>query len=127
MDEWRDGVRQIQNELMRMTQLLDNLMELARADAGVEACAFEAVDINPLLAEACRRAMPLAQDKGLDFAGADSAAPMEVRGNALLLERLFAILLDNAVKYTTRGARSSSPPNGRATPRLSSSATPGSA
>jgi heavy metal sensor kinase len=104
-DEWRDGVRQIQNESMRMTQLLDNLMTLARADAGADACAFEAVDINHVLAEACRRAMPLAQRKGLNFAGAESAAPMEARGNALLLERLFAILLDNAVKYTPTGGQ----------------------
>ncbi|HEV3058100.1 MAG TPA: ATP-binding protein [Vicinamibacterales bacterium] len=104
-DEWRDGVREIQSESARMTELLDNLLTLARADAGSERCVLEPVDLNDLVAEACRAPAALAQLKGLTFAAPKSAPTIEVRGDALLLLRLFVILLDNAVKYTSTGGQ----------------------
>jgi heavy metal sensor kinase len=104
-EQWRDGVRDIQIESARMTQLLDNLMTLARADEGVDQCVFEAVDIRGVVSAACRRETPFAQLKGVKLTDACGPAGEQVHGNALLLERLFAILLDNAVKYTAPGGQ----------------------
>jgi heavy metal sensor kinase len=99
-DQWREGVRSIQAESARMTQLLDNLLMLARADASAEPCVFRSVDLNEVVGAACGAAAPLAQLKGLELTRSESGPPVGVRGDAPLLERLFVTLLDNAVKYT---------------------------
>jgi signal transduction histidine kinase len=104
-EEWRDGVRAIQAESAHMTELLDHLLTLARTDAGVERCVLIPVDLNGLVAAACQTAMALVQLKGLAFVAPEGGPAIEVRGDALLLQRLFVILLDNAVKYTPIGGQ----------------------
>ncbi len=103
--EWRDGVRDIETESARMTKLLDNLMVLARADAGVELCVLQPVDLCAAVGAACRTAAAFARLKGLELSGPTVVQGIEVKGDAALLERLFVILLDNAVKYTPAGGR----------------------
>lgn len=103
--EWRDGVREIETEAARMTDLLDNMMTLARADGGVESCALQPVNLCVVVAAACRTAAAFARLKGLALIAPAVEPRIEVQGDAPLLERLFVILLDNAVKYTPAGGR----------------------
>jgi len=103
--ELRQGIRDIEAESVRMTALLDNMLALARADAGVEACTLQPVDIGAVVVKACRTAAAFAQLKGLELSAASFEPGIEVEGDVALLERLFASLLDNAVKYTPAGGR----------------------
>ena len=52
---------------------------------------------------ACREASVLAEEKHLRFGWSVPDDPLKVWGDSTSLERLFVILLDNAVKYTASG------------------------
>ena len=102
-EEYREACEQVQMETVRMTGLIDSLLILARADAGMEALRFELIDANRLaleIGEKWRTAMRLA------FLDLSVETPVEqtfVRGDLNGLQRLLTILLDNALHYTQPG------------------------
>jgi heavy metal sensor kinase len=101
--EYREACEQVQMETVRMSGLIDSLLILARADAGMEALRFESVDANRLameMGEKWKTAMRLAF---LDFNLEAASERMFVRGDMNALQRLLTILLDNAVRYTQPG------------------------
>jgi heavy metal sensor kinase len=102
-EEYREACEQVQMETVRMTGLIDSLLILARADAGMEALRFELVDANRLafeVGEKWKTAMRLAF---LDFSVGTLPEPAFVRGDLNAMQRLLTILLDNAVRYTQPG------------------------
>lgn len=103
--EYREALRQILKDLETTSALIENLMLLARADSGVEALQFSPVDLNETLHEACQQIRVLAQDKQIGLQESVAQAPVTIEGDTAALQRLFLILLDNAVKYTPAGGR----------------------
>jgi heavy metal sensor kinase len=102
-EEYREACEQVQMETVRMTGLIDSLLILARADAGMEALRFESLEANRLtfqVGEKWKTAMRLAL---LDFTVETEPEPVFVRGDINGLQRLLTILLDNAVRYTQPG------------------------
>ncbi len=101
-EEWRAGVRDIHGELVRTSALIEGLMMLARADARAEPRAFSRLDLREPINAAVHRARALgaARTVGVSYSKGRLVA---LDGDVSLLERLFAILLDNAVKYTPDG------------------------
>jgi heavy metal sensor kinase len=102
-EEYREACEQVQMETVRMATLIDSLLILARADAGMEALRSELVDANRLafeVGEKWRTAMRLAF---LEFSVETAPEPIFVRGDMNALQRLLTILLDNAVRYTQPG------------------------
>src|ERR1700733_6896119 len=102
-EEYREACEQVQMETVRMAGLIDSLLILARADAGMEALRCELVDANRLafeVGEKWQTAMRLAL---LEFRVETTPEPMFVRGDMNALQRLLTILLDNAVRYTQPG------------------------
>src|SRR5271156_6057258 len=102
-EEYREACEQVQRETVRMTGLIDSLLLLARADAGMEALRFELVDANKLtlqVGEKWKTAMRLAF---LDFTVETAPEPLWVKADINGLQRLLTILLDNAVRYTQPG------------------------
>jgi heavy metal sensor kinase len=102
-DEYREACEQVQMETVRMTGLIDSLLLLARADAGMEALRFESVDANRLAFEIGEKWKTAMRAAFLDFSVETSPGPMFVRGDMNALQRLLTILLDNAVRYTQPG------------------------
>lgn len=88
-------------EAQRLSALTSGLLELSTSERGK--LALEPVG----LAEVVRRAMsavePARAEKHIEIA--NSLVDEVVRGNAARLEELFIILLDNAIKYSSEGAR----------------------
>ena len=77
-------------------------MILARADAGAELAQFEQLDIAELLRRVLVQASPLAQERMLSLrSNLPGAHEVRIEGDPQLLEQLFLLLIDNAVKYTT--------------------------
>lgn len=103
--EYREALSQILRELERTSVLLEKLMLLARADSGAEAVQSARVNLALQLREACRQGQTLAQAKQVRFLEQFSKSDTFVEGDAHALERLFLILLDNAVKYTPPGGQ----------------------
>jgi len=95
-----DALEKILRESKRTSQLIDNLLLLARADSGKEVIAQEPVALNTVLREAVERASQLASAKNIKLASEIGDAPVTVTGDSALLQRLFLILIDNAIKYT---------------------------
>jgi heavy metal sensor kinase len=84
--------------------LLDDMLTLARSDAGHAEAVFESVDLTGMIAEVCERGAPLVESRShaLSLDLGDGQAHF-VLGDEPSLRRLFWILLDNAIKYTPPG------------------------
>ena len=101
--DYRESQEDVLSELEKTSSLVEKLMLLARADAGVETLLHVPVNVADCLREACRDGKILAQAKQLTFAEDIDAQELFVEGDSHALHRLFLILIDNAVKYTPPG------------------------
>ena len=91
-------------EIDKLKRLIDQLLTLARADAGEIRLERTAVDLGALASAICDQLELVAQAKhvALECAG---AGPVLVQGDRSWLERLLLNLLDNAIKFTPDGGR----------------------
>jgi heavy metal sensor kinase len=102
--EYQASLGIVLDEGRRLSRLVDDLLNLARADAGHVQLRVEEFYFNDLLAECCRSVQPLASARSIALecrAGGD--APF--RGDQGLLRRLLVNLLDNAIRYTPHGGK----------------------
>lgn len=100
--DYRQALADVLEHAERMTDLVGDLLLLARADAGVEPEEAGAVDLGQIAAVAARDAAAAATQRQLTIA-TDLAEAVEVAGSADPLRRLCTILIDNALKYTNAG------------------------
>jgi len=90
-------------EAKEATALLEDMLLLARADAGHVDIPFERIDFVDLVAGAIARARVVAEAKGHHLSLQCPGGPCEIRGDRPGLQRLVWALLDNAIKYTPAG------------------------
>jgi heavy metal sensor kinase len=102
MEEHTNAWDVIVTQTERTSQLIEDLLLLARADAGFDGLAFEAMNLAQTIRDACAEMEPVAMAASLKLA---SSAPSEcqISGDAEAIRRLVLILLDNAIKYTPAG------------------------
>ena len=94
----------ILREVMRLSRLIDDLMELSRLQSGALAIQTDRVLLSTLVPDVCERYAHIAQEHGLQFEmNADFEKCPAVVTNADRVEQLLVILLDNAMKYTPEG------------------------
>ena len=93
-------LEQLHIELVRPSELLDNLMLLACADSGAEQLCIAPANIEDALKDVLAQVSPLAGERGVSLHPALPDHPIWIAGDRRLLRRLFLILIDNAVKYT---------------------------
>lgn len=86
----------------RTTQLVDDLLTLARGEAGAAPLDFQPVDVKALASMAVSDMQVLASAKGVLLQFSASAEPV-IRADEEPLRRVFTILLDNALKATRLG------------------------
>jgi heavy metal sensor kinase len=103
--EYREALRQILSASVETSELLENLLSLARADAGVLALELHPLELGAHVRKVQQRAAVLSADKALDIRLQAPPDPVWVNADALSLDRLLLILVDNAIKYTPRGGR----------------------
>jgi heavy metal sensor kinase len=102
--EYRESLAIILDESRRLSRLVDDLLNLARADAGRVRLQSEEFYLNDLLAECCRSAQSLAAARGIALE-CRPAEDAPFRGDEELLRRLVMNLLDNAIRYTPPGGQ----------------------
>ena len=103
--ESQEAFLEILAESMETSHLLEDMLTLARADAGYARTVFEPVDLTELVKDVCARLRPLAEAKGQTVDVRTSSQAAWISGDRSILRRLLSILLDNAVKYTPTHGR----------------------
>ncbi len=99
--EYVDVLASIDREAERIGHVVDDLLTLARADAGERPIEFRRVFLDDVMLEAVDAARALAASKAQSIEVGDfEEAP--VLGDPELLRQLVLIVLDNAIKYTPR-------------------------
>jgi signal transduction histidine kinase len=98
-DRQRADLTVIQQERQHMTHLVDDLLFLARADAGHARARHEIVHLDELILEVVERFAPLAQERHLRVEVGD-LPDLTVFGDRLYLLRMLGNLVENALKYS---------------------------
>jgi signal transduction histidine kinase len=104
-EELVDAMRKILRASERTSRLVDDLLLLARADSNTHELRLAPTDISSTGRDAAELAVTLARSKNIQVSADIPHDPLLVNGDEQLLEQLWLILLDNAVKYTPEGGR----------------------
>ncbi|MCR8644836.1 HAMP domain-containing histidine kinase [Paenibacillus sp. N1-5-1-14] len=96
-----EAMQDIAGEAQRMSRLVNDLLALARADAGV-IMEMKHLELKPLLEEVVRRAQMLPRTAEWHYSIED-AEGIYVKGNRDYLQQLMFIFIENAFKYTEEG------------------------
>jgi len=88
---------------VQMTRLIDQLLTLARADAGVEELHMEPVNLPDLIEEIADAWDERFAESSIQFSCVVETAELWVQADFLTLKRLLNILLENAWRYTPSG------------------------
>jgi signal transduction histidine kinase len=98
--EYREALRHILLEAEKTSSLVEELLTLARADSGRENLHLTFLDLRSLIAETASEWRQLVESRNLQFTQAIADCELPVLVDRRAMQRLLAILLDNAVKYT---------------------------
>jgi len=102
-EAYRTALQEVVGEAERMTQLVEDLLALARSDAGAVEMPRAAIDVREVLNEVREEMANLADVAGIRVTAALCDRPAIISGNRQALHRLFMVLLDNALKYSRPG------------------------
>jgi signal transduction histidine kinase len=94
-------VARIETAATAMGELLDELLDLSKLDAGVVSARPQDLRIADLLESMAAQFAPLAREKGLKLRIVPSGA--WVHSDPVLLQRILLNLVSNALSYTERG------------------------
>jgi signal transduction histidine kinase/CheY-like chemotaxis protein len=97
----RNLVGSINASVEALERLFSALMDISKLDAGAVSAKRSAFPLAPLLERLAREFGPLAVTKGLRFSVVRTKAWVD--SDPVLLERIVANLVSNAVRYTARG------------------------
>lgn len=102
-EQYTEALAKILRTSEETTSLLENLLTLARADAGAMGMELHVIDLDIHVRKAQERAVLLAGNKSLDIDLRTPSTPVWARADSIAIDRLLLILLDNAIKYTPDG------------------------
>ena len=96
-NEWTDSIR---DQVRRLTAMTNQLVTLSKLDENdLKNYPFDNVDVSNIAKETIDAFVPLYEKKNLKF-NSEVVDTAIVRGNKYLINELFYIFLDNALKYT---------------------------
>ncbi len=97
----KEVVARIRRDMDRLIHMVNELLDLARLEAGKVELARESLDLADVVRQAAETARPLAAEKGVALSVETSALP--ATGDRKKLVQVILNLLDNAVKFTPSG------------------------
>jgi two-component system heavy metal sensor histidine kinase CusS len=104
-EQYRESLREIVAETERMTQLVEDLLFLARTDASSAEMPVEPLNLPEIVQEACSELQGMAEFRRVNVMRHFPNTPVPVKGNKPALRRLFLVLLNNAIKYSEQGGK----------------------
>jgi heavy metal sensor kinase len=101
-DEYREVLESSREEIERLARLTENLLSLARSDAGEGLVTREAIDLAALCERVRESMKAAAEEKRIQLA-VDGPEALFVNGDADALERVCLNLVENAIRYSPAG------------------------
>lgn len=98
LPEYQRALTVIQAENEWMTRLVNNLLTLARMDAGQAKLKLERLDLSDVALDVVERMAPLANQKGVKLE-AGELPELIISGDRQFLSQMLTNLVDNAIKY----------------------------
>ena len=95
-----ESLATIVEEADQLGEMINTMLEIAHADAGLLDQQQELVDISVLLREASELFAPVAEDARISLTMSLPSHPMQIMGNRARLQRAIANLIDNALKFS---------------------------
>ncbi|HEX6573643.1 MAG TPA: ATP-binding protein [Gemmatimonadaceae bacterium] len=102
-DEQKRQLQRIRSSANHLLAIIDEILTLARTEAGKESVEIRDVDVTDLLDSVATMASPLAAAKGLEFSVNTRGDNIEMRTDPVKVRQVLLNLLSNAVKYTDKG------------------------
>ncbi|MCK8604017.1 sensor histidine kinase [Desulfoferrobacter suflitae] len=103
-DEYQQIIRSSLEEIDKLSQLVDGMLMLSRAEAGVLKFDRRQIDLAALVEEVYWRLRVLAESKSVDLL-LDRPDCVSVQGDRERLRQLLVNVIENGVKYTGDGGR----------------------
>jgi signal transduction histidine kinase len=100
--DYAAALRGVEAEAQRLGRMVEDLLTLARADAGERVVKRVRLFLDDIASDAAGAAGALAEARGVKLT-VDEFEESAVDGDAALLHQLVMLLLDNAVKFTPAG------------------------
>ncbi|MDX2166633.1 MAG: PAS domain S-box protein [Deltaproteobacteria bacterium] len=102
-DEQERQLRTVQSSARHLLSLINDLLDLAKIEAGKVSLDLEPVDCRTLLDDVAATIRPLAAAKGLTLEVVAAPAAVSLRTDRRALNQIVLNLASNAVKFTERG------------------------
>ncbi|MBI4342130.1 MAG: response regulator [Candidatus Omnitrophica bacterium] len=95
----------IQNNVDRLTRMIDNLLDMAKIEAGQVLLGKVVVEARPFLDHVIETIRPLAANKQLELAVELESESLQLFADADKITQVLLNLLSNAIKFTPNGGR----------------------
>jgi signal transduction histidine kinase/CheY-like chemotaxis protein/HPt (histidine-containing phosphotransfer) domain-containing protein len=103
-EEQREYVRIFRRNSERLLNLINDILDLSKVEAGAIDLDDAAFDLNEVLERVTELVAPLAHQKGLELlCEVEPGAVTSLMGDADRLQQILLNLLGNAIKFTTHG------------------------
>ncbi|MGZ3495296.1 MAG: sensor histidine kinase [Thermodesulfobacteriota bacterium] len=101
--EYQQTLKSNLEEINRMSQIVEDLLTLSKADTGEIGLNKEDINLTEILNEVVAQMNRLASSKKLDLSSSNHDEDIHLFGDALRLRELFINLIENGIKYTEEG------------------------
>jgi heavy metal sensor kinase len=101
--EYQQTLKSNLEEINRMSQIVEDLLLLSKADIGEVRLNKEEINLTEILNEVATQMERLAKSKGLSLSVSNHLQDMHILGDALRIRELFINLIENGIKYTEQG------------------------
>jgi signal transduction histidine kinase len=101
--EYRESFQRIMDQADHTTRLVDDLLFIARVDAGEPRLSLRSVAITSMITTVCEEFAVRAEKEKIKIEQSYEDSKVIVLGDVGRLRQVFAILIDNAMRYSNEG------------------------
>ncbi len=98
----RQVLEDLKSEVKKMTNLVSDLLMVARSDNNALKVKIQRLDLTEILKQVIRTMTPIAEKKNIHLAG-ENFRKAPINADEQRVKQLAIILVDNAIKYTLEG------------------------